>query len=139
MVTRLNPHLGFTRLQKQIGFTLIEILVVLSVMMLLVGVVAPAYFARLQTAKEVVLEQNLATMRSAIDKFHADRGRFPKKIAELVEQRYINRLPVDPLTSSDQTWIEQQPGQGEPNAEGVANVRSGAEGSNSAGVPFNEL
>jgi general secretion pathway protein G len=124
---------------KNWGFTLIEILVVLSVMMLLVGMVAPAYFARLQVAKEVVLEQNLLTLRTAIDKFQADRGRFPKKLIELVENKYINRLPVDPLTGSDQTWVEQQPGVGELDTEGVANIKSGAEGSNRLGVPYADL
>jgi general secretion pathway protein G len=124
---------------RSAGFTLIEILVVLSVMMLLVGMVAPAYFARLQTAKEVVLEQNLFAVRGAIDKFHADRGRFPKKITELVESKYLNRLPVDPITGSDQTWIEQQPSIGEIDTEGVANIKSGAEGSNRLGVLYVDL
>jgi general secretion pathway protein G len=124
---------------RQTGFSLIEILVVLSVMMLLVGMVAPAYFARLETAKEVVLEQNLFTVRTAIDKFHADRGRFPKKLGELVENKYLNRLPVDPVTGSDQTWIEQQPGIGELESEGMANIKSGAEGSNRFGVAYGDL
>jgi general secretion pathway protein G len=124
---------------KTRGFTLIEILVVLSLMMLLVGMVAPAYFARLQVAKEVVLEQNLMTVRSAIDKFQADRGRFPKKISELVENRYINKIPIDPLTGSDQTWVEQQPGMGELETEGLANIKSGAEGTNRLGVPYGDL
>jgi general secretion pathway protein G len=128
-----------TQYTLKAGFTLIEILVVLSVMMLLIGMVAPAYFARLQTAKEVVLEQNLHAVRNAIDKFHADRGRFPKKIAELVETRYLNRLPVDPITGSDQTWLEQQPGLGELETEGLANIKSGAEGVNRLGVPYGEL
>jgi general secretion pathway protein G len=127
------------RLLKHRGFTLIEILVVLSLMMLLVGMVAPAYFARLQTAKEVVLEQNLSTVRSAIDKFHADRGRFPKKITELVENKYINRVPVDPVTGSDQTWLELQPSIGEVETEGVANIKSGAEGLNRLGVAYADM
>jgi general secretion pathway protein G len=128
-----------TRYRPKAGFTLIEILVVLSVMMLLIGMVAPAYFARLQAAKEVVLEQNLQAVRTAIDKFHADRGRFPKKISELVETRYLSRLPVDPITGSDQTWLEQQPSLGELETEGLANLKSGAEGVNRSGVPYGEL
>jgi general secretion pathway protein G len=131
--------LKFRSSMRNVGFTLIEILVVLSLMMLLVGMVAPAYFARLQTAKEVVLEQNLFTMRGAIDKFHADRGRFPKKIVELVDSKYLNRMPIDPITSSDQTWIEQQPGIGEIDTAGVADVKSGAEGMNRLGVPYAEM
>lgn len=130
---------SFGARSKSAGFTLIEILVVLSVMMLLVGMVAPAYFARLQAAKEVVLEQNLLAVRSAIDKYHADRGRFPKKMADLVENRYLSRMPIDPLTGSDQTWVEQQPGLGELETEGFANIKSGAEGVNRFGVPYSEL
>jgi general secretion pathway protein G len=108
-------------------------------MMLLVGIVAPSYFARIQVAKELVLEQNLMTVRVAIDKFQADRGRYPKKIVELVENKYLSRVPVDPVTESDQTWIEQQPGVGEIETEGVANIKSGAEGNNRFGVPYAEL
>ena len=42
----MNQHLGYAR-RNQSGFTLLELLVVLVVLGLLAGIVAPKYFAQL--------------------------------------------------------------------------------------------
>lgn len=60
------------------GFTLIELLVVLAAVALLLGLTLPRYIAHLDRAREAALRQNLATLRDAIDKFHADRERYPQ-------------------------------------------------------------
>jgi general secretion pathway protein G len=121
------------------GFTLIEILVVLSIIMLLVGLAAPGHFNRLQLAKEVVLQQNLGLMRVSIDKFYADRGRFPRSIKELVDARYVNTRPIDPFTDSSDTWIEVIAPLDDPDGEGLSDVKSGADGQTLAGVGYGNL
>jgi general secretion pathway protein G len=50
---------------------------VLAVIALLRAVAAPRYFDHIQRSRAVVLRDNLNVMRDAIDKFHADRGRYP--------------------------------------------------------------
>jgi len=57
------------------GFTLIELLVVLAVVGTLLALAAPHYLGSVDKAKEVVLRENLSTMRATLDKFYADTGK----------------------------------------------------------------
>lgn len=118
------------------GFTLIELIVVMAVLGTLLMLVAPRYFAHLDRAKHAVLKTNLAEVRSSIDKFHADRGVYPESLQDLVDKRYLRTLPFDPLTESNTTWIVVAPEDG--NSGGIYDLRSGAEGEDGQGVPFNE-
>lgn len=109
------------------GFTLIELLVVMAVIGLLLSLSLPRYFGNVDKAKESVLRQDLALMRDAIDKFYGDTGRYPDSLAELVAKRYLRKIPADPLTGHENTWIvEAPPGGGESGS--VFDVRSGAQG-----------
>jgi general secretion pathway protein G len=112
-------------MHKQRAFTLIELLVVMAAIGLLLSIAAPRYVEHVDRAREVVLRQNLAGMREAIDKFYADRARYPKDMQELVQQRYLRQLPLDPITDRNDSWMPVAPAgqQG-----GVFDVRSGATG-----------
>lgn len=107
------------------GFTLIEILVVMAIIATLLSIAAPRYFAHLDRAREVALRETLFVVRDAIDKFHADTGRYPAELRELVDQRYLRKLPVDPVSESTQTWITVPP---PGDASGVWDLQSGAGG-----------
>ena len=103
------------------GFTLIELLVVLAM------------------AEERALATSLTTLRSAIDQFAADRGRWPNSLAELAELRYVRAVPPDPLTGAADTWIEvaaTTPPAGGSATGGIDDVRSGAGGRGSDGRPY---
>jgi general secretion pathway protein G len=107
------------------GFTLIELLVVMAALGLLLSIAAPRYFEQADRARETVLKHNLAAMRQAIDHFHADRGRYPADLAELVKLQYLRELPLDPVTDRADGWVVAPPaGQ----STGVFNVRSAAPG-----------
>ena len=86
------------------GFTLIELLVVLAIVSTLLLLVAPRYFNKIDASKEVVLRDNLRTVRDVIDKFYGDNGRFPDTLEELVSRKYLRALPIDPMTDSPTTW-----------------------------------
>lgn len=116
------------------GFTLIEVLVVLAVLGTLMMLVAPRYMGSLERSKEVVLKENLAVVRDAIDKHVADTGRYPESLQELVSKRYLRRLPIDPLTDRVDTWILVPPT--DPKLGGVYDIRSGAAGLASDGTEF---
>jgi general secretion pathway protein G len=116
------------------GFTLIELLVVLTILALLVTMAAPRYFDRLDKAKESLLKQELQTVRESIDKFYADEGRFPESLEELVEKKYINKMPYDPITEKTDTWVTDAPTGG---MEGnVADLHSGALSDAADGSPY---
>jgi general secretion pathway protein G len=105
------------------GFTLVELLVVMAIIATLLSIVAPRYFNSLDRSRETVLRQNLNVMRDAIDKFHADTGRYPDELRELVEKRYLRAIPVDPLTESAHTWVAIP----SPDEEGgIYDARSGS-------------
>jgi general secretion pathway protein G len=103
------------------GFTLIELLVVMAIIATLLSIVAPRYFASVDRAKETVLKQNLSIMRDAIDKYYADTGEYPTDLNQLVEDRYIRAIPVDPVTEQA-VWVEVPPPDDE--MEGVYDVHT---------------
>jgi general secretion pathway protein G len=118
------------------GFTLIELLVCLSVIALLLTLVAPRYFPSVSRAEETVLKSNLALLRDALDKYHADSGQYPDSLEALVHKRYIRSIPLDPVTKSETTWQIVPPQ--EPAVGGVFDVRSGAAGTARDGSKFSD-
>lgn len=108
------------------GFTMIELMVALSIVGLLLTIAAPRYFGNIDRAREDVLREDLYILRDAIDKFYADRNVYPATLEELVKEKYIRAIPVDPFTSSPKSWVLVAP---EDATLGVvANVRSGSAG-----------
>jgi general secretion pathway protein G len=87
------------------GFTLIELMIVLVVIAILASIIVPRYLDRVDDAKEAVLRQNLIGVRTAIDQFYRDKSRYPNNLDELVTQRYIRSVPVDPITQRADTWV----------------------------------
>ncbi|NWG87726.1 MAG: prepilin-type N-terminal cleavage/methylation domain-containing protein [Hydrogenophilaceae bacterium] len=116
------------------GFTLVELLVVMAIIATLLSIAAPRYFQHVQRSKEAVLRENLATVRDAIDQFHADTNAWPGDLQSLAEKRYLRSVPVDPITGQADTWLTTPP----PEGTGVYDIHSGAEGVGLDGVPFSE-
>ena len=46
------------------------------------------------------------------DQYHADTGRYPDSLEQLVEKKYLARLPLDPILESDSGWIIEPPEEG---------------------------
>jgi general secretion pathway protein G len=120
------------------GFTLIELIVVFAILALLVSIAAPRYFAHVDRAKEAALRQDLSVMRDAIDKFYGDKGRYPSDLAEMVSQRYMRAIPVDPITESAGTWVTVPPPSDAQVKGEVYDVKSGAEGKAGDGSEYRE-
>ncbi|HEX8990019.1 MAG TPA: prepilin-type N-terminal cleavage/methylation domain-containing protein [Rhodocyclaceae bacterium] len=118
------------------GFTLIELLVVLAIIATLVSLVAPRYTGSVDKAKEAVLREDLATLREAIDKHFGDTGKYPASLQDLVTERYIRKLPVDPITDSAETWIVVPPRDAQKG--GVFDVKSGAPGESRDGSLYKD-
>ncbi|MDH4585413.1 type II secretion system protein [Pseudomonas sp. BN415] len=111
---------------RQKGFTLIELLVVMAIIATLMTIAVPRYFSSLENSKETTLRQSLAVMRESLDQFYGDTGRYPESIEELVAQRYLRALPLDPMTERSDLWVVLPPPEGAPG--GVYDVKSGAPG-----------
>lgn len=115
---------GQTPFQR--GFTLIELLVVLAVVGVLLTLALPRYFGSIDKSKEAVLKENLYQIREAISRYHADKGKYPESLEALATDKYLRKVPLDPLTESAATWIVLPPADLEKG--GVYDVRSGAPG-----------
>ncbi len=59
------------------GFTLVEMLVVLAIIGLLVGLVAPRVFGQLAEAKVRTAHIQIENFKNALDLFYLDAGRYP--------------------------------------------------------------
>lgn len=119
------------------GFTLIELLVVLAIVATLMSFVSPRYFGSLDRSREIALKENLATLRHALDRYQDDTGRYPGALADLVSAKYLRKIPIDPVTESDATWIVVAAT--DAKRGGVFDVRSGAPGNSTGGVPYIEF
>jgi len=117
---------------RESGFTLVELLVVCAIIGILSAAAVANYRRSIVKAKEAALQQDLYTMRTLINQYFADKGRYPSDLTALVEDHYLQTIPRDPFTDSPDTWVTEP---AELDAEedistepGIANVRSGAEG-----------
>ncbi len=106
------------------GFSLVELLVVLAILALLLTIAVPRYFSSIERAKETALKEDLNTLRESIDKFYGDTGQYPESLDKLVEKKYIRKIPVDPITDKNSTWLIIQT---EPPLSGVYDVQSGTD------------
>ena len=129
-----------TRRTKTRGFTLIELMIVISIILILMGWAIPNYQQSVLHAKEAVLRQDLHAMRNAIDAYTLDKQKAPQSLQDLITANYLKEIPKDPITGSSDTWqtvqedtlmaIDQQ----EP---GIDDVHSGSQATASDGSAYN--
>ncbi|TAL53575.1 type II secretion system protein [Pandoraea sp.] len=119
------------RPRARLGFTLIELLVVMAIVATLLSLATPRYFRHTTRAEEVVLKHNLRGMREALDQYRQDRAKGPEALDDLVRDRYLREIPLDPITGRHDTWATQ----GEA-AQGIRDVRSGSQKTSSEGSPY---
>lgn len=91
-------------MRKVRGFTMIELLVTLAIIAMLLTLAAPRYFGSIERTKEDVLREDLYILRNAIDHYYADKNVYPAELKDLVKEKYLRSLPVDPYTQSANSW-----------------------------------
>jgi len=91
---------------REKGFTLIELIIVITLIGILVGLGLPQFKNATKRTREAVLKENLFTLRKLINQYLVDKGNYPQTLQTLVDEEYLFRIPVDPMTKSIDTWVE---------------------------------
>jgi len=121
------------------GFTLIELMIVISIIVILVGIAAGMYQQSVRRARESVLKTDLQTMRNAIDNYTMDKLQAPQSLQDLADSHYMRELPIDPFTQQ-RDWVAHfgdtviSP---EQTGVGVDDVHSNSDQTGSDGTPYN--
>jgi general secretion pathway protein G len=132
---------GALRAMRRRGFTFVELMVVITIIVILISMAIPIYNRSIIRAKESVLANNLYTLRTVIDQYSYDKGKAPQQLQDLVTEGYLQKLPVDPITGSNQTWrtvmeeASQSVSQSEP---GIFDVKSGSDKMGLDGIAYSE-
>ena len=105
-------------------------MIVMTIIVILISMVVPTYKTSIIRSREAVLGDDLYTLRSLIEQYTLDKQKAPQSLQDLVDAGYLRKLPVDPFTSSSETWVEDYedttvmlPTQTAP---GIVTVRSGS-------------
>ena len=129
-----SPVTHHTSPRRSAAFTLIELLVVLAIIATLLMLAVPRYYSSVDRSKEAVLKENLFQMRDAIGKYYGDRGKYPESVEALAAEKYLRKVPLDPITESQITWVVVPPE--DPQKGGVFDVKSGAQGKGLDGTEY---
>ncbi len=109
---------------------MVELMIVVSIMLILIGLAAPIYTRSVTRAKEAVLHDHLFTMRQLIDEYTLDKQQAPQSLDDLVSEGYLRELPKDPFTNSNTTWktdMEDAMRSADQTQPGIIDVHSGSE------------
>lgn len=96
------------RREAQAGFTLMELMIVMAIILILVSVAIPNYQRSISHARESVLKQDLATLRSAIDQYTLDKQKAPQSLEDLISAGYMKSMPEEPTTRRTDCWVPVQ-------------------------------
>ena len=88
------------------GFTLIELMIVITIILILIGMAVGRYDRSVQKANEAVLRHDLQTIRTSIDNYTLDKQAAPQSLEDLVQAGYLRSVPTDPMTRA-KDWVPQ--------------------------------
>lgn len=131
----------FGKFTSRRGFTLIELLAVMTILGILAAIAVPSYKQSVIKARETILSEDLYQMRRAIDAYYADRLTYPAALEDLVKDKYLYDIPVDPFTRERDSWQVVAPeadSEGRVAPGGVFDVHSGSDLIGLDGRPYQE-
>lgn len=99
----------------------------------LLSIAVPRYLQATVSAREKARNQNMATIRDALDKYNADQGSYPSMLADLVTRQYLRSVPVDPVSGSNDRTLLTDPVKAAP---GIYDIAPPAAGAGTSRIPL---
>lgn len=120
------------------GFTLIELMIVISIIIILIGMAAGMYQRAILHARETVLKKDLMTMREAIDNYTLDKEQAAQSLDDLVQGGYLRQVPIDPITQQNDWVVHMSDTVLVPNqtGSGIDDVHAGTDMVSTDGSPY---
>lgn len=121
----------FERIKKSSykGFNFIEMSIVVSIIGILCAISYPMGVNYIKKSRDGALKKDLYVMRECIDKYYAVNSKYPEKLEELVEKKFLRSIPSDPVTGQ-RNWKIVHSKNG---ADDVYDVKSAASGTDFEG------
>lgn len=129
---------------RHLGFTFVELMAAITIILILSVMVLPFARTQVQREREVELRRDLRQMREAIDRYKdfSDRGMIPVKadtfgyptdLKTLVEgvplkgaatakYKFLRKIPLDPMTGSDDWGLRAMQDDSDSRSWGGQNV-----------------
>ncbi len=139
------------------GFTLIEMMIVISVILILLGIAMPVYSHSVRRAREENLRKNLETLNKLIFQYALDKQKAPQSLDDLRTEKYLTDIPdditgsntwetepadaylsLDQIASMTLTMSLNQGDQKDKGDEGIIGVHSGSNEIGSNGKPYSD-
>lgn len=91
------------------GFTLIELMIVVVILGVLAALLVPKIMSRPDDARKLAVQQDIATIGSALKLYRLDNGKYPTTQQGL--QALVQKPTVDPIPSNwkDGGYLEKLP------------------------------
>jgi len=145
----------------QRGVTLLEMIIVITILMVLMGAAVPVVKITVKRTKETELRRDLWEIRTAIDRYKdaADKNAFQTKlgtegyppdldtlvngvdVAGGKKVRFLRRIPVDPMTGN-KDWglraMKDDPQSDSWGGENIFDVYSKSTGTGLNGIPYKD-
>ncbi len=109
---------------------MIEMMVVISIILILLGVAMPIYSHSMQRVREENLRKNLESLNKVIFQYTQDKQKAPESLDDLRTAKYFKEIPED-ITGRNDTW-ETESGDGvimsldQKDGGGIIGVHSGS-------------
>src|SRR5258708_38060865 len=82
------------------GFTMIELMIVITIILILIGMAAQNYGKTVQHARETTLHHDLSVMRQSIDNYTLDKQAAPQSLEDLVQAGEQGKVSVEHITGA---------------------------------------
>lgn len=92
-------------IKRDVGFTLIELLIVIVILGLLMSLVAPTMFSKVDSTKVKTARAQMQMIETALDTYRLDMGDYPKSLVALLKSDAVGwDGPYMPKKIPDDPW-----------------------------------